>query len=115
MNLAFTDAEFLEWAKSKPQTETYDGTDNYTCAIAQFLYETNRASSPYVLSEGWYDEALLTKKGKPSAVHELPPKSAKAAVAIQPVNTFRHVAVRLQLLLDKREMNDYYFEMRDIQ
>jgi hypothetical protein len=112
MNLAFTDAEFLEWAKTKPQDETFDGTDNYTCPLAQFLHDTKRAASPYVLSEEWYDEALMTKKGKPSVIHKLPTKSMKAAVSTRPVNTFAHVVCRLELLLAKRDMNDYYFEMR---
>lgn len=106
------DAEFLQWLKNKPQDETYDGTDNYSCAIAQFLKETGRAQIPYVLSDSWYDEALMTKKGKPSVIHNIPSKSSRASVAIKPVNTFRHATVRLQLIIDKREMNDYYFEMK---
>jgi hypothetical protein len=112
MTPAFTDAEFLEWAKTKPQTETFDGTDNYACPIAQFLRDTERADSPYVLSEEWHDEALLTKKGRPSVVNKLPTKSMKASVSIHPVNTFAHIVCRLELLLAKRDMNDYYFEMR---
>jgi hypothetical protein len=112
MKLGFTDVEFLEWAKTKPQDETFDGIDNYTCPIAQFLKETKRAQIPYVLSETWYDEALVSKKGNPSAVHTIPSKSSKSSVVIHPINTFRHVVVRLELLLEKRDMNDYYFEMR---
>lgn len=111
-NPAFTDAEFLEWAKSKPENETFDGINNYTCPIAQFLYDTKRADSPYVLSEEWYDEALVSKKGNPSAIYKIPPKSAKATMVIRPVNTFKHLCVRLGLLIEKREVNDYYFEMR---
>jgi hypothetical protein len=112
VNPAFTDQEFLEWASNKPAQETYDGINNYTCPIAQFLNETGRAKVAYVGSEQWYDETLLTKKGKPSALYTLSVNARRAAVAIHPVNTFNHVVVRLSLLLEKRDMNEYYFEMR---
>ena len=113
MKPAFTDQDFLVWAKTKPAKETYEGTNNYTCVIAEFLKETGRAVVPYVLSEEWYDETLLTKKGKPQMVHRLPRNSTRASFALHPVNTFRHIVVRLELLLAKLDMNDFYFVMRD--
>ena len=112
MKPAFTAEEYLSWVKSKPPTTTYDGCENYTCPIAQFLLETGRAVVPYVLSEEWYDETLLTKKGKPQFVHRLPDKVGRATFAMHPVNTFRHIVVRLELLIAKLEPNDFYFILR---
>jgi hypothetical protein len=109
----FTESEFLDWVNSKPQSMTYDGVDNYTCPIAQFLNETGRTAVAYVLSEQWYDETKLTKKGKPSALYPVPSKVARAVFALAPVNTFEHISVRLSLLMEGQEMNDYYFIMKD--
>jgi hypothetical protein len=115
VKLAFTDDEYLQWAKTKPAGDTYDGIDNYSCPIADFLGDTGRAGIPYVLSEEWYDEALLTKKGKPSAVHKLPKHAGRATFALHPNNTFRHIVVRLELLMAKQDVNDFHFVIRDAQ
>lgn len=112
MKPAFTEQEYLDWAKAKPATDVYEGIENHTCAVAQFLIETGRAAVPYVMSEEWYDETLLTKKGKPQQLHRLSDKVAKATFALHPVNTFRHLVVRLELLMAKLDMNDYYFIIR---
>lgn len=110
--MTFSDDDFLAWLNSQRLDETFDGVDNYTCALARFLKDTGRATTPYVLSEEWYDEAIPLKRGKKPLMHRLPRKSSKAAVSIHPVNTIRHVKVRLELLIAKRDINDYYFEMR---
>lgn len=109
----FTNEEYLAWAKSKPQDETFDGINNYVCAVAQFLLATGRAQVPYVLSEEWYDEALPVKRGKKPVMHRfVSPHPFRASANLHPNNTFRHVVVRLELLMAKRDVNDYYFEMR---
>lgn len=109
----FTEQEYLDWVNSKPQSMAYDGVCNYTCPVAQFLNETGRTVVACVLSEQWYDDTKLTKKGKPSALYPVPPKVARATFAIAPVNTFEHISVRLSLLMEGREMNEYYFVMKD--
>jgi hypothetical protein len=108
----FADLEYLAWVKTKPQDETYEGVDGTICPIAQFLKATGRAALPVVHSEDWYDDFFIVKQRKQPVSHRHQAKSFRATAALHPNNTFKHIAVRLQLLLDKQNVNDFYFVMK---
>lgn len=50
---AFSVAEFLDFARSKPADEAYCYTSNGDCPIAQFLKDTGRCEKPSVGKTAW--------------------------------------------------------------
>lgn len=87
--------EFLDFCRSKPADEEYHYCATGSCAFAQFLIATGRATEPCVGSDDWFDEA-----DRPSGDHDIPRELVTPLSRVP--ETFGALADRLEAALSEQ-------------